>query len=104
MACYQGPGCTTPSIHVFHPTAHHSLKTAPMLMKLGEQQLDMIIQTPILHTPCCCKLRQSSEAIRVIGDFSCSGDFLLAPPMRTWGVKSQLPLNASGTALVCSRG
>jgi hypothetical protein len=51
MACYQGPGYTTPFIHVLHPSAHHSLKTAPMLLKIRGQLLDIIIQTPtsLLH-------------------------------------------------------
>ena len=104
MACYQGHGYTTPFIHVFHPDAHHSLKTAPMLLKIREQQVYINIQTPIMPAPSYCKHRQSSEAKRPIGDFSCSGYFLLAPPMCTWGVKSQLPLNATGTALLCSCG
>jgi hypothetical protein len=80
MACCQGSDYTTPSIHVLHPSAHQSLKTAPMLLKIREQQVYIIIQPPIMPAPSYCKHRQSSEAKRPIGAFSCSGYFLSATP------------------------
>jgi hypothetical protein len=79
MACCQGSDYTTPSIHVLHPSAHHSLKTAPMLLKIREQLVYIIIQTPIMPAPSYCKHRQSSEAKRPIGDFPAVGTFFLQP-------------------------
>jgi hypothetical protein len=48
-----------------------------------------------MPAPSYCKHRQSSEAKRPIGDFSCSGYFLSAPPSTT-GVPGFLPGTPQG--------
>ena len=62
LVCSQGCHWTTPCISGFGPTAHNSLKSAPMDTTLWEQQL----HTVKVHAPQCYGLVWRYQAKRAI--------------------------------------
>ena len=100
----QGAGCSTLSIGVFCPTAHISLKTAPIGTQIREQQWHIIVFTPTVGATQPYKLGLRYRPNCAIGDFLSRGQLLVAPPMRRAPRKNQLPLNAAATAWRCTSG
>ncbi len=87
----QGAGCNTLSIGVFCPTAHNSLRTAPIGTQIREQPWHIIIFTPIVGATQSYELGLRYGSYSVMRDFLAGGQLLVAPPIGPVQLKNQLP-------------